>query len=98
MMNSEPSSEIKKLILSWPKYCPCHKEELVFVHIDKDLSCTGHEKIKPVKVDLCVIPFVNAFQQAGINMRASCCGHGKGPMRIDLSDGRIIKIYGNGHG
>jgi hypothetical protein len=26
-------------------------------------------------------------------MRASCCGHGNGPMQIDLSDGRIVEIY-----
>jgi hypothetical protein len=76
-----------------PKPCPCVAVQYINVHIDADLSHTGSAFWKVVKIDKCVAPFVLALQDAGINMRASCCGHGNGPMRIDLSDGRIIEIY-----
>src|SRR5690606_23680361 len=32
-------------------------------------------------------------QEGGIDMMASCCGHGKGPGRIDLADGRVLEIH-----
>ena len=78
--------------------CPCLWEENqipVYVHIDADLSCDGQEKWKMVGMDKCIAPFVAALQRAGINMRGSCCGHGKGPGQIDLSDGWMIRIYLN---
>ena len=76
--------------------CRCSDLEcpLILLHIDADLSHTHSPYWTPKQIDKCVAPFVSAFQGAGINMRASCCGHKLGPMRIDLSDGRIVKIYG----
>jgi hypothetical protein len=76
--------------------CPCGIESLVHVHIDADLACEGIEKWKMVRIDKCVAPIVKALQKGGFNMRGSCCGHGKGPGRIDLSDGRILLIQNGG--
>lgn len=73
--------------------CRWGTDELVYVHIDSDLSCDGEEKWKLVGIDKCIAPIVRALQLSGINMRGSCCGHGKGPGQIDLSDGRMIRIY-----
>ena len=81
------------------KSCPCpwEKNQIpVYVHIDADLSCDGQEKWKMVGMDKCIAPFVAALQQANINMRGSCCGHGKGPGQIDLSDGRMISVTWGG--
>jgi hypothetical protein len=65
----------------------------VRVHIDADLACEGHEKWKRVKIDKCIAPIVKALQKGGINMRGSCCGHGKDIGEIELSDGRKLLIY-----
>ena len=73
--------------------CPCRETVLVNVHIDSDLSCDGREKWKLAKIDKCIAPIVDALQRGGINMRGSCCGHEKEPGQIDLSDGRMIRIY-----
>ncbi|MCK4760213.1 MAG: hypothetical protein KAT69_09185 [Candidatus Aminicenantes bacterium] len=50
-----------------------------------------------VKIDKCIAPIVEALQKGGIDMRGSCCGHGKGPGRIDLQDGRTIQISNGDH-
>jgi len=76
----------------WP-HCPCRETENVLVHIDADLACEGKEKWKFVKIDKCIVPLVKALQTGGINMRASCCGHGRDIGSIDLSDGRKLLIY-----
>lgn len=43
-------------------------------------------------IDKCIADLVEALQTAGINMRGSCCGHGKGPGYISLEDGRMLSI------
>jgi hypothetical protein len=35
---------------------------------------------------------VNALQLGGLDMRGSCCGHGKTIGDIDLQDGRVLLI------
>ena len=72
--------------------CPCRQLQPVFVHIDADLSHTGQELWREVGIDKCIAPIVKALQRSGINMRSSCCGHGKGLGEIQLSDGRVIII------
>lgn len=72
--------------------CQWGDEELVEVTIVADLSCTGQAKRKSVGIDRCIAPIVRALDAAGIEMTASCCGHGKGPAQIDLADGRILTI------
>ena len=45
-----------------------------------------------MKIDSCIAPIVAALQMAGINMRGSCCGHGKQPGENMLEDGRTLEI------
>lgn len=62
------------------------------VKIPAELSSTGKDKWKDVGIDSCIAPFVDALQKGGIDMRASCCGHGEAPGTIHLQDGRILMI------
>lgn len=64
----------------------------VQVFVPEDLSCTGFARFKFAQVDECIAPIVQALQQAGINMRGSCCGHGKDEGDIHLQDGRVLLI------
>jgi len=64
----------------------------VNVKIPVDLSYSGRSHWKMAKIDACIAPIVKALQEGGIDMRASCCGHGKTDGRIDLQDGRILII------
>ena len=73
--------------------CKWGTTEPVRVHIDADLSYTGRARWTRAGIDKCIAPIVKALQKGGINMRGSCCAHGKGPGQIDLSDGRMIRIY-----
>ena len=54
-------------------------------------SVPGARK-KLCKIDRCIASIVRALEAAGINMRASCCGHGKGDGKIILQDGRELII------
>ena len=65
---------------------------LVATKVPADLSCTRQEKWKESRIDRCIAPIVEALQKSGIDMRASCCGHGKAEGRIHLQDGRILLI------
>lgn len=73
--------------------CPCRETIPVMLHVDADLSCTGKEKWREWGIDACIAPVVSALQKAGVNMRGSCCGHGKGPAEIMLSGGGSINFY-----
>lgn len=64
----------------------------VYVKIPADLSCDGKEKWKVCGIDKCIAPIVKALQDAGIDMRGSCCGHGKREGTIALEDGRGLLI------
>ena len=64
----------------------------VRVKIPADLSSTGKVKWKKMNIDSCIAPIVEALQKAGIDMRGSCCGHGKEIGHIDLQDGRSLII------
>lgn len=65
---------------------------LVNVKIPADLSCKGKAFWKKVKIDRCIAPIVKALQEGGIDMRGSCCGHGKFPGTVHLQDGRLLLI------
>ena len=56
------------------------------------LSATGEDRWRDWEIDSCIAPIVAALQAAGIDMLASCCGHGQAVGRIDLADGRILRI------
>ncbi len=62
------------------------------VKIPADLSHTGKEFWKYAQIDACIAPIVKALQDAGIDMRGSCCGHGRGVGDIELQDGRAVII------
>jgi hypothetical protein len=65
----------------------------VQVLISEDLSCTGFARFKFSPIDKCIAPLVQALQQAGINMRGSCCGHDEeNEGDIHLQDGRILLV------
>jgi hypothetical protein len=66
----------------------------VAVLIPADLHHTGEAHVRVVGIDSCIAPIVRALQGAGINMRSSCCGHGKGPGEIVLADGRRLVLEG----
>lgn len=78
----------------------------VYVNVPADLSSTGKEKRKYMAIDRCIAPIVHALQISSIDMRGSCCGHGKRRFRwwpwkkadgyIDLQDGRCLVIKANG--
>ena len=70
----------------------CNSTTLVHVKIPADLSCNGKEKWKMCKIDSCISGIVNALQVGGIDMRSSCCGHGKVEGFIALQDGRGLLI------
>ena len=64
----------------------------VWVKIPADLSCTGFARFKYEQVDFCIASIIQALQQGGIDMRGSCCGHGKADGYIALQDGRELII------
>jgi len=74
------------------KRCPCRETIPVMVYLAPDLSCTGEARWREFGIDKCIAPLVKALQEAGVNMRGSCCGHGKGPGEITLADHSILTI------
>jgi hypothetical protein len=66
--------------------------EAVRVKIPADLSYTGEERWKDAEIDAEIADIVKALQQGGIDMRASCSGHGKRPGEILLQDGRRLIV------
>ena len=76
----------------------CNRETVnVRVKIPADLSFNGKEHWKEAPIDTCIAPIVKALQRAGIDMRGSCCGHGKGEGDIHLQDGRALIILDSDH-
>lgn len=73
--------------------CRWGTETIVRVKIPADLSHTGQAYWKNCGVDACIADLVRALQEGGIDMRGSCCGHGREPGRIDLADGRTLIIH-----
>jgi len=75
---------------------PCktcgRKTVKVVVLIPADLSWTGKARLASKEIDACIAPIVKALQVAGIKMRSSCCGHGKGDGEILFEDGRTLII------
>jgi hypothetical protein len=45
-----------------------------------------------IPIDSCIAPIVKALNDGGVLTRNSCCGHGKGPGKIDLVDGRTLVV------
>lgn len=70
----------------------CKETTSVFVKIPADLSHTGKSRFDNKKIDRCIASLVRALQSGGIDMRASCCGHGTSDGEIILQDGRKLII------
>ncbi len=68
----------------------CKSTKNVRVRIPADLSHTQKAFWKKVAIDYCVADIVAALQKKGINMRGSCCGHGKSPGWIHLQNGTVL--------
>ena len=64
----------------------------VRVRIHAGLSATGQTRWRVKPIDSCIADIVSALQKGGIDMRGSCCGHGKYFGNIILQDGRILSI------
>ena len=72
--------------------CKWGTSEKVCVRIPADLACSGKSYWKEMLIDKCIAPIVRVLQEGGVDMRASCCGHGKKPGNIALADGRELFI------
>lgn len=72
--------------------CQWGTSEPVWVKIDASLSHTGGDYWREMGIDACIAPLVRALQEGGIDMLASCCGHGKADGYIWLADGRMLII------
>jgi hypothetical protein len=72
--------------------CEWGTDKLVNVKIPADLACSGKSYWKEMKIDKCIAPIVEVLQKGKIDMRGSCCGHGKRRGDIELQDGRILVI------
>ena len=73
--------------------CDWGNDTILRVPVPANLSHTGKFRWDYKGIDSCIAPIVQALNDAGIYTAQSCCGHGKGPGRIDLHDGRILRIY-----
>jgi hypothetical protein len=78
--------ELGRMMCEWGNVKP------VCVKIPAEQSHTGRAYWKEVGIDACIADIVEALQAAGIDMRGSCCGHGKEAGSILLADGRILRI------
>lgn len=72
--------------------CKWGTETILEVTVPAQLSHTGVERKAEKGIDACIAPIVRALNDAGVTTVASCCGHGKRPGNIALSDGREIVI------
>ena len=69
----------------------------VCVKIPTDLSSTQQEKWRVMLIDRCIAKMVKVLQKGEIDMRGSCCGHGKSEGDIHLQDGRALLILDKQH-
>lgn len=73
--------------------CEWGTETTLHLKTIAELSHTGKEYWRDWPVDSCIAPIVRALNEGMVFTTQSCCGHGKGPGRIDLEDGRVLIIY-----
>lgn len=72
--------------------CEWGQTILIKVKIPADLDRTGKVHWRWKAIDSCIASLVKVLQEGGIDMRGSCCGHGKMDGEIHLQDGRILII------
>lgn len=62
------------------------------VKVSSAASYTGKSRWALKPIDACIADLVGALQKDGIDMRGSCCGHGKRTGFIALQDGRLLEL------
>ncbi len=72
--------------------CAYGDSVMVRVKVLADLAHEGVDTWKDKPIDRCISSLVIALQDHGIDMRGSCCGHGKSSGEITLVDGRKLII------
>lgn len=72
--------------------CQDRDSTVVRVCIAPHLSHSGEAYWRDMPIDRCIAPLVKALNDGGILTSQSCCGHGTGPGRIDLFDGRFLIV------
>lgn len=70
----------------------CGVAKHVTVKIPADLACKGVACWKQGYIDSCLAPLVKSLQEGGVDMRGSCCGHGKYFGEIVLQDGNLLLV------
>ena len=88
-------SDTGELLYERPCAACNRQQQQVYVKIPADLSHTGSAYFRSMAIDACIAPIIQALQQAGIDMRGSCCGHGGLYGSIRLQDGRVMFIFDN---
>lgn len=65
----------------------CNQDEVrrVKVKMAADIAVEGRVIWKEALIDKCIADLVEALQTGGIDMRGSCCGHGKAIGEIHLN-------------
>ncbi len=72
--------------------CKHGTDTLVRVKIPAHLSHTGKVRWDEKGIDACIAKIVGALTKGGLWPIQSCCGHGEREGRIDLADGRVLRI------
>jgi len=67
----------------------------VRVKVTSWLAWEGVDTWKDKQIDRCIAPIVRRIQAEGIDMLASCCGHGRGQASIIFTDGQQVYNFGN---
>ena len=72
--------------------CEWGNTTLVKVRVPADLSAEQMKVWKWKPIDRCIAPVVSALQEAGIDMRGSCCGHRQRSGTILLQGGQELVL------
>ncbi len=78
--------------------CKWSKTRRCWVNIPAEHSYTGRMRLACKPIDSCIAVLVEALNRHGLLTLSSCCGHGHGPGKIELQDGRILLVsYGEAY-
>ncbi len=72
--------------------CKWGQIQRCWVNIPAGHSYTGRMRLAYKPVDSCIASLVEALNQCGLLTLGSCCGHGRGPGKIELQDGRVLLL------
>lgn len=72
--------------------CKWGQTTLVRVIVPAHLSHSGETYVTGKAVDSCLADVIKDLNAAGIHTAGCCCGHGKGPGSIVLTNGIVIPL------